>query len=284
MKDYSVDSRGDVGSWVRDASAHGLELCFQIGKRSEIHLDKSTRFEMIECILLSCLEKIDRIRESAGAILNRLLQDRAIEISHRNELEGILVGGESLNWLNPAEVIPFMTNLLHIAVFRKAIMTGLVLNIGGLTESLVRHSTESLSSFINSLPNAFNDSSTLTHPRDILETLRDVFQDYAGVDRVSVPLLETLDIYLSLGYLSQVIKDLEILEIVNQIFNLTKKEVFKSKNTKKLHVGIKVFTGFASLVDDIEFAAVQKLATEKLILYLVHPYPIVSDLYLLITS
>lgn len=101
-------------------------------------------------------KKIDRIRESAGAILNRLLQDRAIEISHRNELEGILVGEESLNWLNPAEDIPFITNLLHIAVFRKAIMTGLVLNIGGLTESLVRLSTESLSSFINSLPNAFH--------------------------------------------------------------------------------------------------------------------------------
>lgn len=175
MKDFSVDSRGDVGSWIRDASARGLQLCFNIAKSHRLSLDSSIRLEMISSIIMSCLEKIDRIRESAGAILIQLLDDRDIIIPYRIEIESLLIGKESLNWLNSAEVIPLMTNLLHIPDFRKPVLTGLVLNIGGLTESLVRHSTDSFSNFVTRLPTAFNDSFAPTHPTDIIEALRDIF-------------------------------------------------------------------------------------------------------------
>lgn len=277
MKDFSVDSRGDVGSWIRDASAHGLQLCFEIAKSAQLSLDLSLRLEMLSSIILSCLEKIDRIRESAGAILIHLLEDLDITLPYREEIGALLVGKESLNWLNSAEVIPLMTNLMHIPDFRKPVLTGLVLNIGGLTESLVRHATDSFSDFVTSLPATFSDSFAPTSPGDILEAIRDVFMENVGNDRVSIPLLETLDIYLSLGFISTVT---DKAGVVADIFNCVKKEVFKSKNTKKLLVGIKVFTGFASLVDAIELASVQHLATEKLILYLAHPYPIVRSFFL----
>lgn len=283
MKDYSVDSRGDVGSWIRDASARGIQLCYRLSAYYQLSIEDAIRLEMIDSIILSCFEKIDRIRESAGAILTNLLNDREIELPYRAQLSIIISDASSINWLNSGEVIPLMTRLLHIPVFRKTTLTGLVLNIGGLTESLVRHSTDSFSDFVGRLPFSLDDSFSSTTSNDIVSSLRDVFKDNLGLDRVSIPLLETLDIYLSLGFLSAVSDE----QTVAEVFNLVKKEVFKSKNTKKLLVGIKVFTGFASL--DTEEFAIQRLATEKLVLYLAHPYPIIrtsasESLYLLIST
>lgn len=167
-----------------------------------------------------------------------------------------------------------MSNLLLVPSLRKLVVTGIAINIGGLTESLVRHATDSFSELLSSLPTNYDDDTVITTPHDIIYAIREVFEANQGVERITIPLMETLDIYLSQGYLVAVTDCVP----VKAIFNLLKKEVFKTKNTKKLLVGIKVFAGFASLADPDQpegFTIVQKLAIEKLVLYLCHPYPIV---------
>ena len=290
MKDYSFDSRGDVGSWVREASMRGIKLIMVIGKNELAKIGMGIRSDMIGFLVLACLEKIDRVRESAGKILNFLLDDEHIAIPERAFLRLAFNSSntESINWLSSAEVLPVMTKCLHIPSLRDLVMTGIMLNIGGLTESLVRHSTDSFNQFVSDLPSQLSPQMEPTTAQHILESMRNVFAENIGNDRVSIPILETLDLYLSFGFLSGINDG----GPVREIFNMVKKEVFKSKNTKKLLVGIKVLTGFGSLSDDEksdEFQSVQKLSVEKLILYLGHPYPIIrtssaESLYVLVST
>jgi hypothetical protein len=72
MKDYSVDSRGDVGSWVRESSVCGLEIMCKMSK-STISLSDSSKLDIICLIIQGCLEKIDRVREKCGNVLLNLL-------------------------------------------------------------------------------------------------------------------------------------------------------------------------------------------------------------------
>lgn len=88
MSDYSFDSRGDVGSWIRNASMHGIKLVLTIAIK--IPIADSIREDMIGFLVLSCLEKIDRIRETAGNILCGLLEDPQVLINERKALEKAL--------------------------------------------------------------------------------------------------------------------------------------------------------------------------------------------------
>ena len=42
-----------------------------------------------------------------------------------------------MNWNNPAEVFPKMVRVLEVEAYRKEVLVGLVVSVGGLTESLV---------------------------------------------------------------------------------------------------------------------------------------------------
>jgi hypothetical protein len=87
MTDYSFDSRGDVGSWIRDASMEGLRLAFAIAKDSRVSITLEQRQDMIGFIIGCCFEKIDRIRETAGKVLCELLDDGDILIPDRKFIE-----------------------------------------------------------------------------------------------------------------------------------------------------------------------------------------------------
>lgn len=282
MSDYYVDSRGDVGSWVRDASMHGLENML----KSCAKLDLNLRTQMIGLILFSCAEKIDRVRETAGNVIIRLLKNKSIEIPSRPLLEEALFLNDDFNWISAQNVFPVITELLKIPCYRDKVMCGIMCCIGGLTESLVRFAGESFVDFCTKLPLKATENEMILD--NVLESIHSVFIEYQGVERVSVPIIDCLDLYISSGFLT--IETNVVL--VKGVFNLLKREIFKSKNTKKIVAAIKVLAGFACLddIDGIEiFENIHRLAVEKLCLYLAHPFPIVRTsaseaLYMVITS
>ena len=51
-------------------------------------------------------------------------------VLHRSELDEI-------NWAAPAVAFPKITNLLRLKTYRKALLLGLAVSAGGITESLV---------------------------------------------------------------------------------------------------------------------------------------------------
>nr|KAJ3417659.1 hypothetical protein HK105_000960 [Polyrhizophydium stewartii] len=295
-RDYSTDSRGDVGSWVREASVQGLAVLVRLLDATPrgpdaFELDGEARRQAFAAMCQQSVEKIDRVRERAAMTLVRLVWDEGVVVPARAEMQAVLPRPQDagINWLNPRAVFPIMVRLLHVRAVRAEVLTGLVVSMGSLTESLVRHSSSALVEFLGTLPRALDASET---PNDVLErvhvldALVQVFVAHHKDERVSVPVLETVDVLLNSAMLTA-----DDARQVVHIFELTKTEVFKSKNVKKLAAAIKVFAGLAALVDaaDEGVAAVQTKSLKQLVLYLAHPYPSVrravsESLYLLVSA
>ncbi|KAI9341915.1 tubulin folding cofactor D C terminal-domain-containing protein [Obelidium mucronatum] len=292
MEDYSVDSRGDVGSWVPNERMVAVE-------KKQVYLRP-------EALLRQSVEKIDRVREAAGVALSQVLnlenvdlgiQEQSLEAS-RLAVKGSLTG--DLNWLNTADVC------LAINEFRNDLLVGLVVSVGGISESLVRFSTSSFIEFVNSLPmesSRSSDGGGVVGLQDGKPSLQILLRDFTALfsqptyikDRISVSLIEVTDVLVGCGAISKIASGdggggggSEWIGVVNDLFDAVKKEVFKCKDVKKVLAAIKVFIGLAALAGDSAKAVRQKALTQ-LVVYLTHPYPRVrrassEGLYIALTT
>ncbi|OZJ03190.1 hypothetical protein BZG36_03316 [Bifiguratus adelaidae] len=273
MDDYSVDQRGDVGSWSREAAMKAMLSIVQIVWTQEDSQQNDNTYvpdaflcNMVGALLKQGVERIDRTRQCAGEALSALLlvhkesEGAAFypNIPHRPDLAAVMP--RNINWQSPAEVFSKMVPLLAIGQYRTQLLTGLIISAGGLTEALVRHSSVSLLNYIASL-----SSSTSPSLETILMCILDIFQSHSKKDRVSIPVLEVLGMLFENGTMSR----WEDSERLDQMFRLTVLEGTKSKDPRKLGAVIKVLTGLGSLSDP----NLTRKCTRQLLAYLCHPYP-----------
>ena len=118
-----------------------------------------------------------------------------------------------------------MVKGLEITSFRQPILLGFIFAIGGLTETLVRHSSDSLVHFLQ----------TVHVTSDVLEEMSVLVEAHSGVDRVIIPLMDTLDLLLTCGALTEL--DSISLE---KLFAQIKIQTMKTKNVKKLQSALKM--------------------------------------------
>lgn len=129
LDDYTVDNRGDVGSWVREAAMDGLERCtYILCKGDSLGLMKSSgedclsdipnvelsgtvqtsqlfdaelAVRLVGGIAKQAVEKIDKIRDAAARRLQRLLHNNNYFvpfIPHREILEGLIPDETDFQW------------------------------------------------------------------------------------------------------------------------------------------------------------------------------------------
>ena len=110
LDDYSVDNRGDVGSWVREAAIHGLEKCtYILCKKAGDHnndsfsslFDSNLANRLIGGIVKQGVEKMDKLRETAAKALQRILYHETVTVPfilYREKLEEIIPNQEGLRW------------------------------------------------------------------------------------------------------------------------------------------------------------------------------------------
>lgn len=128
LDDYSVDNRGDVGSWVREAAMDGLERCtYILCKRDSVGLtarsgqvdsglelqnsdDSNQLYSLLDANLAASIvggickqavEKMDKLREVAAKVLQRILYNKIAyvpRIPHRKKLEEIVPNKADLKW------------------------------------------------------------------------------------------------------------------------------------------------------------------------------------------
>lgn len=133
LDDYSVDNRGDVGSWVREAALDGLEKCtYMLCKIDEsgfvsvksdgneiesiVHpltdnmlksneelllFDKNLATNLVGGISKQAVEKMDKLREAAANALYRILYNEMIYIPYipfREKLEEIIPKEANAKW------------------------------------------------------------------------------------------------------------------------------------------------------------------------------------------
>lgn len=252
LSEYTVDMRGDIGAWVREATMTGLlSLCRQCAVEAP-HLNSDVVItKVMSGIAQQAVEKIDRTRACAGKIFTTLLyNDPIIEnIPHHEALKRIFPpeeielppkevelekkdvaaseSGSVVLWLFPEHTMPRFVQLLGYDVYRYNLIKGLIVSGGELTESLVKHTTTSLYSYLNSLHN------NMELLKAICDTIIKVFADNINVKRIAGPVFNFLDRLLSSGSISPVLEDPES-TFAMDVLKYLKLELKAGKNIYKL--------------------------------------------------
>uniref|UniRef100_A0A8C1N4H6 Tubulin-specific chaperone D n=1 Tax=Cyprinus carpio TaxID=7962 RepID=A0A8C1N4H6_CYPCA len=233
MNDYSMDSRGDVGAWVRAAAMSSLmDVTLLVVASAPELLSSDLVQRMMCCLVQQAAEKIDRYRAHAGTVFLRLLHstDPAVpHIPHREELLSIFPPetGNSLNWNAASQAFPHITQLLRLHQYQYHTLLGLTVSVGGLTESTVRYSSQSLFEYLKGIQ---QDATVLQQFGD---TLLCIFRDNLRNDRVSVPLLKMVDQILANGCFELFTSE-ESHPFCVELLALCKEEIKKSKDVQKL--------------------------------------------------
>ncbi|CAN9505641.1 unnamed protein product [Ophioblennius macclurei] len=268
MNDYTTDSRGDVGAWVREAAMTGvMDVTMLVAGGAPEILSPDLVKPMMCCLAQQAAEKIDRYRAHAGNIFLRLLhssEPAVPHIPHREELLNIfpVETTSSLNWKAPADAFQYIAQLLRLPEYQYHTLLGLTVSVGGITESTVQFSSRSLFDYMKSI---HDDSDALGQ---FGETLLKVLRSNLHNDRVSVPFLKMLSQMLTYNCFETFITQ-ENHPLCVELLALCK-EIKKSQHISKLMTCISVFCGLIQFQGDV-----RKKVLSQLLLLLCHSYPVI---------
>lgn len=232
LEEYSVDNRGDIGAWVREAAMNALYQLFTTCPKSIL------RPEHVQLVLLGlvqqAVEKIDRTRGLAGRLFCSLVnfEPPIPHISQHQRVKEIFPeNSESVLWLFADHTFPMFCSLLELPEYSQRILLGLSASIGQLTESLIKYSSSALFKFLRSHPNEI--------PRLCNEIVKN-FEENFMVERVTCPMLNFLDILIGSGTINTYLMDEES-RFADEIFRLVNEEIKGHKKLYKLISSINVF-------------------------------------------
>lgn len=154
LDDYTVNERGDVGSWVRIACVKGLCEMIQaiVTKSHKIHEYLSVKHyhTAIASILKQGVERLDNVRQCAGEAFITLLNlppptitDRGTFVKEdwtvrdRTLFSEILEAPPTAQWNDGTWLYPRAVRFLGVDQYRTQVLKGLVLSIGSRTGSTV---------------------------------------------------------------------------------------------------------------------------------------------------
>jgi tubulin-specific chaperone D len=269
-KDYSMDKRGDVGSWSRIAAMNGLEqillaaLKFDNSGDDSGAADSEAKFvtttmvtEVVCAILKQLCEKLDNVRAKAGSVIERLISvDSPISqlVPNRVELEAILTsapGEPAVNWALASETYPKMMKIVELPCYHDAVVSGLILSVGGLTEAVVKSSSKSLLDWAKA-KKADKELEPLTKLSSVLLGL---FNDNFGDDRVILPLMKSLELLLEAELFDFLCSDSPVFGV--DLLAKVKKELHRTTNVVKLFTGLNIALSLLMFGDEIKKASMQ---------------------------
>lgn len=268
LQDYTLDSRGDVGSLVREAGLTSLQEVLSFALKSSKHSLLSPEMvsaAMTAVVQQSC-EKIDRTRAIAGQAFEKLLSHDP-PLPHLPAHENLLTIFSpevvaSLDWSAPSATFPLFSQMLRLPDFTFAVLVGFVVSVGGLTESLILHSGESLTSFLHSVGEDQDEM------QRVCRMLLEVLEKHLKNERVSLPYLKMMEQLLSAGCFDPVVDTDFGQEFGQGLVDLVKKEVLQSKNPQKLMAAADVLCGILQFPGEARRRALVQLA-----IFLCHRYP-----------
>uniref|UniRef100_A0A1J3H4V5 Tubulin-folding cofactor D n=1 Tax=Noccaea caerulescens TaxID=107243 RepID=A0A1J3H4V5_NOCCA len=280
LDDYSVDNRGDVGSWVREAAIHGLEkctyiLCKKIGtgdhnNHNSLLFDSNLATRLIGGIVKQGVEKMDKLRETAAKVLQRILYHKTITIPfipHREKLEETIPNEEGLRWAVPTVSFPRFVQLLGFRCYSKELLSGLVISTGGLQESLQKASFSALLQYMMGESEGAKDpKEQCSRESALFDDILWVLQEYKKCDRVIIPCLKTIEELFGENIFRN--EEAYTLSFYRGVVDSLAIELRASKEFAKLEAGIKILGSIASVSEPIS-----KQAFSQLLSFLAHRYP-----------
>ncbi|KAG1872410.1 tubulin folding cofactor D C terminal-domain-containing protein [Suillus subalutaceus] len=283
LDDYTMDERGDVGSWVRMACIQGLASIFEdlfriSGSIPEFasYLPAQRYHSAIARILRQGVERLDNVRQIAGHCLLQLFRIPLPSVPHQEEWR---IKGSQLmmklflddasdaitSWSVGEWLFPKAVELLRVQEYRQPLLTGLIHSVGARTGSTHRPVSSSLVSFAQGLPLSPNDSGYSLF--ELCDDLIECAQGKTTSNAVVVPILQTFNMFLEadvLSHLSSVDSGPSILE---KLLNIATRNVLRLKNVQRVQESMKI------VVNLLVVSSVSKSSSERIIDFLSHPYP-----------
>ncbi|XP_068615676.1 tubulin-specific chaperone D-like [Brachionichthys hirsutus] len=268
VNDYTTDSRGDVGAWVREAAMTSLmDVTLLVAGSTPEILSPDTVKSMMCRLVQQAGEKIDRFRAHAGNIFLRLLhstQPAIPHIPHREELMSIfpVETVTSLNWKAPSQAFQHITQLLGLPQYQYHTLLGLTVSVGGITESTVHFSSLSMFDYLRGIQ---GDEAALEQFGD---TLLVIFRENFRNDRVSVPFLKMLNQMLTNGSFETFTTQQDHRFCVD-LLDLCK-EFKRTRDISKLCACVSVFCGLIQFQGEV-----RKNILSQLLMLLGHSFPVI---------
>ena len=112
--------------------------------------------EIIGAMLKQLSEKLDVVRNQAGICLEAILTNNNPVVPFvydRHNLVEALALSESreMHWSNPESTFPLVMRAINIDEFSHYILSGMVISIGGLTQSVTKHASKSFLEYMRAL-------------------------------------------------------------------------------------------------------------------------------------
>lgn len=176
LDDYTIDERGDVGSWIRVACVQGLTSCIADLVFVSGFIDSFDEYlplhmyqQAVAGILKQGVERLDNVRQEAGTCITRLLglpPVRSVELTWTLPGSSLLeecfskmdasesrfpwlagTSSDILDWSDGAWLFPRAVRLLNVPEYRSSVLRGLILSLSCKTESTVRKPSSSRAFF-----------------------------------------------------------------------------------------------------------------------------------------
>ncbi|KAK7066938.1 hypothetical protein SK128_026750 [Halocaridina rubra] len=266
LDDYTMDRRGDIGAWVREAAILSLQhLSTTVIAKDATLLKEEIVAEMMSRICQQAVERIDRTRKVAGIAFSSLIYSspRLPHIQNLEELEEIFPKDicDAMNWASESSTFRLFIKLVDLPAYRLRVLLGITYSAGGISASLSRFTSEAIHKYLNA---RVDDTEKLSI---FIDTILQIFATHQKVDRITLPLIKMLgDLLSSSEVLDTVLEQNE--EYTSRLITLLKKECIRSADYHKL---VAVITVLCELLR-VEGPSVRACLTQ-LSLFLGYQYP-----------
>ncbi|KAI0061711.1 TBCD protein [Artomyces pyxidatus] len=281
LEDYTLDERGDVGSWVRIACIQGLTTCSlaliaQAGTLANFadYLPAARYLLVVAGILKQGVERLDNVRQQAGEHFLKLLSNPLPLIPDaeywriRGEplMQELFLSDTPVGWQDSSWIFPRAVRLLEISEYRRGILTGLLLSIGSKTHSTQLPVSNSLIEYARSLPLADGEKQHY----DLVSFVHDAIaqaKTNLGSNNNVIPVLQLFNLLLEADVLDRLVEDPANLKSLQALLSMTSRGVSKLKNVQRIQECMKVVINLLTL------PAMYDACVMKLPEFISHPYP-----------
>ena len=239
LDDYTRSKQGDVGSLVRSSALKGLQVLTEVVASEKVELLTVSMITKVMCgVLQQACEKIHKVRDLAAAVFVNLLHNAKVpHIPRKKELLKLF---PTSNKMFPmVQLFDKLSKLLDLQVYAYHILLGFIVSVGDLTQSLAEASGDALFSYMDSI----------CQNREKLDFFCSnfilVFKNFVKKDRVSIPLLKTLQQLLVKDAFSLLFEaeDEKAVKFQDSLLALVKDEITKCKDAQKILIGVSVLCG-----------------------------------------
>ncbi|VDM15990.1 unnamed protein product [Hydatigera taeniaeformis] len=268
LADYTTDSRGDIGSIVREAGMQALlDFSSNLVKFGRFGVIESDVMEQV-CVQVArqAVEKIDRTRATAGQVFVGLLnhEPEIPHIPHADALRVIFTDEvlEEVHWRTAETTFPLFVQLFDFSDFHYQLVLGFSASIGSVTENTVKASSAALHDYI------------VKHETDpdfilrLMKTVGRIFTTLSEQPRLCLSLLRFLDFLLCDPVIAACMES--HLSLVDQLVSCTWKFIRLSTEVAKLKSAIDIYGAALQFADPVRHKAAQYLTQS-----LRHRYPII---------